>query len=178
MNLIVVMQKKMRSTKMATACGIVILSWLYALCSQVVINLPFGLVPISLQPLPLFFCTLLFGRYALVAYVFYLVQGAAGLPFFANGLGGLARLCGPTGGYLIGFLFAMIFLHLLRHWRSCSLVFLGLKIASAYIIVYFFGLVQLSFFVPHAVLFAVGLYPFLGGCLLKIAVNIFCYKYK
>ncbi len=36
----------------------------------------------------------------------YLAVGAMGAPVFARGLGGMAVLAGPTGGYLVGFLAA------------------------------------------------------------------------
>src|ERR1700676_3817029 len=86
------------------------LSVLYTISSQIVFNLPFGLVPISLQPLPLFVCALLFGRIALDAYMLYYFEGACGLAVFSNFHGGIAHITGPTGGYLIGFFFAMFFL--------------------------------------------------------------------
>jgi biotin transport system substrate-specific component len=37
------------------------------------------------------------------ALAFYLVSGALGLPVFAGGAAGVAKLLGPTGGYLLAF---------------------------------------------------------------------------
>lgn len=45
-------------------------------------------------------------RRGLAALILYLVLGTAGLPIFAAGDAGPARLLGPTGGYLIGFVLA------------------------------------------------------------------------
>ena len=69
------------------------------------IKIPVGPVPVSLctffvnltascLPLPL----------ALATVLAYLFLGIIGLPVFTSG-GGLAALMGPTGGYLVGFLF-------------------------------------------------------------------------
>ena len=35
-----------------------------------------------------------------------MLLGLVGLPFFAEGKGGIAVILGPTGGYIIGFLLA------------------------------------------------------------------------
>ena len=42
---------------------------------------------------------------AAVCCITYLVLGAAGLPIFSSFSGGLGKLAGPTGGYLVGFIF-------------------------------------------------------------------------
>ena len=145
---------------------IVGLSLIYALCSQITLWLPFGLVPISLQPLPLYIAVLCFRRLAIYAYLLYLVEGACGAPFFAGGLSGIGRLCGPTGGYLCGFLVAMC---LLEHFyqriseQHRSFLMHVRCLMGAQIIVFICGLGQLSFFVPVKKLFVVGLYPFLFG---------------
>ena len=39
------------------------------------------------------------------SYGIYLLLGAVGLPVFSGFAGGLGKLLGPTGGYLIGFIF-------------------------------------------------------------------------
>src|SRR3989344_4977730 len=78
-------------------------SLLVALCAQVALPLPFSPVPVTGQT----FAVLLLGatlgaRRSAAALLLYLVEGAAGLPVFApGGLPGVARLAGPTGGYLL-----------------------------------------------------------------------------
>ncbi len=144
---------------------VLLLSWVFAACEQIMLPIPFSPVPVNLAPLHLYIATHLFGWVAVHAFALYLLQGALGAPFFAWGLGGFVRLSGPTGGYLIGMLFAMVFLmatrkHLPRLLALCS--------ASA--IVFVCGLTQLSFFVPAGTVLAAGLYPFVLGDVVKIGV--------
>ena len=88
-----------------------------------------------------------------------------GAPFFAWGCGGIARLCGPTGGYLLGMLLAMIFVVVCRE-RLPRLITLCL----AGVIVFLCGLTQLSLYLPHSTVLAAGLYPFIVGDMVKILV--------
>ncbi len=65
---------------------------------------PIGPVPIVLQNLFVLLAGLLLGpRWGVASVGAYLLAGFAGLPVFAGGAGGIGRLAGPTGGYLIGF---------------------------------------------------------------------------
>ena len=83
-------------------------SWLIALSAQITFQIPFSPVPVTGQTLVVLLCGLLLGKNLAAAAVgSYLLQGAAGLPFFAGGKSGLATLLGPTGGYLFGFLAAL-----------------------------------------------------------------------
>ena len=43
-----------------------------------------------------------------VSYLVYLLLGMAGLPVFSGFTGGFGKLAGPTGGYLIGFIFMAV----------------------------------------------------------------------
>jgi biotin transport system substrate-specific component len=75
-------------------------------------KIPLGFVDATMQPLAVIALALALGRNLAVATVlFYLAQGAAGLPVFTGtpekGLG-LAYMAGPTGGYLAGFVLAAI----------------------------------------------------------------------
>lgn len=142
------------------------LSWLYALASQIIIPLPWNFVPISLQPLPLFLCSLLFGWPAVYAYLLYYIQGALGAPFFAGMLGGMGRILGPTGGYLLGFGLSAAFLAATRHWKQQSRIGLLAKLYCAYAITFACGLAQLAWFIPASILLSQGLYPFLIGDLI------------
>lgn len=146
------------------------LSWLYACASQIIIPLPWNLVPLSLQPLPIFLATLLIGWPAVYAYLLYYIQGSLGAPFFAGMLGGMERIVGPTGGYLIGFGLSSIFLALVRTWKQESKIILLIKLYLAYTITFFCGLTQLSFFVPAPLILCQGFYPFIiGDLIIKVA---------
>lgn len=52
---------------------------------------------------------------SLICYSVYLLIGAIGLPVFAGFTGGLSRITGPTGGYLIGYIAVIIFAGIFNH---------------------------------------------------------------
>ena len=82
-------------------------SVLIAVCAPLSFRLPFSPVPISLQlHLILFLAVCLGSKRSTAAVISYLAYGAMGLPVFAAGGAGIAWLVGPTGGYLLGYLFA------------------------------------------------------------------------
>jgi biotin transport system substrate-specific component len=89
------------------SAGIVLAgSALVAVCAHVSIPLWFTPVPVTLQPFAVLLLGLLLSpRLAAGTMVAYLAEGAAGLPVFTpHGLGGMAQLIGPTGGYLLSYL--------------------------------------------------------------------------
>lgn len=155
--------------------GYFFLSWVFALGAQVVIPLPFSLVPLVLNPFPLLVAAQMFGVHAIYAYVLYLAQGAFGLPVFIGLQAGGLYLLGPTGGYTFGFAGAMLFLALTRSIFSTSSYGLFFKLVACSIIYFCCGLAQLSFFVQPAVLLTAGLYPFILGdtCKLLAIVILF-----
>ncbi len=89
----------------ATLVGIVGFAAALAAASQVAIPLPWTPVPITLQPLLVVLAGFWLGpRAGAASMALYLAAGAAGLPVFAPiGAPGIARLLGPTGGYLIAY---------------------------------------------------------------------------
>lgn len=76
-----------------------------ALCARVTLPLPFTPVPLTLQNFAVLLVGLALGsRRGFLALALYLAEGAAGLPVFnPTGLGGIAQLLGPTGGYLMAY---------------------------------------------------------------------------
>jgi len=68
------------------------------------VQIPFA-VPFTLQTFGIC-CALLIlgGKGGTVAVLVYLCTGAVGLPVFSGFGGGIGKLLGPTGGYLLGFL--------------------------------------------------------------------------
>ena len=70
------------------------------------LSVPIGQVPISLTNLVIYFTVYVLGAWAGTgSYCIYLILGAVGLPIFSGFAGGLGKLLGPTGGYLVGFIF-------------------------------------------------------------------------
>jgi biotin transport system substrate-specific component len=76
---------------------------LVALCAHISIPLGFTPVPLTLQPFAILLLGLVLDPVAAFACLsLYLAEGAAGMPVFSpHGLGGVAQLLGPTGGYLM-----------------------------------------------------------------------------
>lgn len=89
----------------ATIARIVGFAIALAAAAQVAIPLPGTPVPFTLQPLLVVLAGFWLGPVAGAASMaLYLLAGAAGLPVFAPvGAPGIARLLGPTGGYLLAY---------------------------------------------------------------------------
>ncbi len=80
------------------------------------ISIPIGPVPIVLQNFFVLLSALLLGsRLALSSVFVYLFLGTLGLPVFAGGTGGIAHFFGPTGGYLLSYLPAVVLTGLIGH---------------------------------------------------------------
>ena len=80
---------------------------LMAVSANSYVYLPFTPVPITMQTLTVLLSSILLGsRWAAVGQLEYMLMGIGGLPVFAGGRSGLLAIAGPTGGYIIGFVFA------------------------------------------------------------------------
>jgi len=78
---------------------------LIALCAHFSLPLLFTPVPMTLQTFAVLMAGMLLGpRMGFFTLCTYLLEGAIGLPVFSpQGLGGIAQLLGPTGGYLVAY---------------------------------------------------------------------------
>ena len=145
-------------------------SFAVGLMAQLEIRLPWTPVPITLQPFAVFVLAAGLGsRRAALAMLAYLVEGAAGLPFFAGGAAGVAHLLGPSGGYLFGFVPAAYVIGFLaeRGWdRSVIRALVSMCLGAA--VLFACGLLQLAAFVPRNQLLQAGLYPFVVGDIVKM----------
>jgi biotin transport system substrate-specific component len=153
---------------------------LTAAAAQVSIPLPFTPVPFTLQPMIVLVGGAALGsRLGPTSQVLYLLAGLAGLPVFAASPvlpQGLARLLGPTGGYLLSYPIAACVAGWLAERRfdrryATSIVAMACGLA----VIFAFGVAWLAWFAqPTAVgvsaALRVGLYPFLVADALKIAL--------
>lgn len=144
-------------------------SLLVALLAQFAVPLPFSPVPVTGQTLAVLMVGMLLGsRRGSLALLTYLAEGAMGLPVLAGGAAGLARLTGPTGGYLIGFVAAAFLVGWLaeRGWdRRPGTTLLAMLLGNA--VIYVCGLPWLAHFVGVGRVLSLGLLPFLPGDLGK-----------
>jgi biotin transport system substrate-specific component len=114
---------------------------------------------------------LLGSRRGSLAVLVYIAQGLAGLPVFAGGAAGPARLLGPTGGYLVGFVLAAYLVGLLaeRGWdRRVGTTAAAMALGN--VVIYAVGALWLAVFVGGLVpALTAGVLPFIPGDLVKIA---------
>ncbi len=143
--------------------------------AQVSIPLPGTPVPMTLQPMAVLLVGGLLGApLGALSMILYLAMGAAGLPVFTPTvpLVGLARLFGPTGGYLLAYPVAAWCVGAVvadgrNVWRVACGVFAGL------VLIHLGGLAQLAILTGNVSAAArFGTWPFLLGDLIKIAVLV------
>jgi len=158
--------------------GVSVFVILTALGAFVRIPLPFTPVPITLQTLFVLLCGALLGSHlGGIAQLSYIILGVSGVPIFAGAGSGLFYLCGPTAGYLFGFVLSSLWLG--KFIRYCkNNVFLTFAILSiADLIILSSGIMWLRFLFgyPLAKLLFIGFIPFIPGDLLKALVAAFLY---
>ena len=157
-----------------------------AALAQVSIRLPFTPVPVTGQTLGVLVVVAALGpaRGAL-SMLAYLAEGAAGLPVFSEGRSGVLHLISPdplhtNGGYLWGFVVAALVVGYLarRKWDRVVGSALGAMLIGE-VVIFALGVVWLAAALDVPIIGAVdeyddaldfGLYPFVIGDLVKIAV--------
>lgn len=149
--------------------------------------LPFSPVPVSLTNLAIYFSVYILGmKRGTISYLVYLLLGLVGLPVFSAFTSGPAKLFGPTGGYLIGFIFmAIICGFCVDRWNGRFVAsFLGMAAGTA--VCYLFGTVwlayqmtlsaeqqSLNFMQALPAAFAAGVLPFIIGDFVKMVLTLF-----
>lgn len=108
------------------------------------IEIPHHPVPYTLQTLFVLLAGAFLGsRNGALSMIVYLAAGAIGAPVFSGAGFGLARLLGPTGGYLLAFPAAAAVVGYLIHRRR-SLLWSYLSMFVGLVIIFFFGTIQLN----------------------------------
>ncbi len=124
-------------------------------------------VPISLGTLGIYLAVSILGmKSGTLSVVVYILLGFIGVPVFTNFTGGAEKLLGPTGGYIIGYIFmALICGFFIDRWDGRFLIcFLGMLLGTA--VCYLFGTVwlalQMSLTFPRAL--ATGVLALRASC--------------
>jgi biotin transport system substrate-specific component len=169
-------EERVRAAEQAGA--VLFVAVLTAIAAQISIPLPFTPVPLTFQPMVVLVGAAALGsRRGMASQILYLALGLAGLPVFAASPAlpqGIARLLGPTGGYLMSYPFAAFVTGCLaeRGFDRRYLTFV-LAMVAGLAIVFAGGVTWLSLTLPVrgvGAALAAGFYPFMLADLAKLLV--------
>jgi biotin transport system substrate-specific component len=138
------------------------------------VSVPMVPVPMTMQTLAATLIGALYGwRLGAITIAVWLMQGALGLPVFSNGTGGIARLAGPTAGYLFAFVAAAsVTGWLAEHgWTGdrVARAFLAMLAGNALCLI--IGGAWLAVLIGGEKAFWAGVAPFVLGALVKSALG-------
>jgi biotin transport system substrate-specific component len=141
------------------------------------VHFPLGPVPISMQV-----CFVLLSGFVLgplggmLAVLLYILAGLAGLPVFYGGTSGFGHLLGPTGGYIMGFVFTPLITGLSQRPGARSLPWVRGVVFGflGYVPIYVLGLFWLktTLAISGAKAVGVGMLPFLPSDVLQVAASV------
>ena len=157
----------------ANAIGIFLGSLLIAILAQISIHIPFSPVPITGQTIGVLLVGGILGsRKGLLSVAAYIGEGALGLPVFAEMSAGLPVLLGPTGGYIISFVPAVLFIGYLTERNFTKNIipsFISCILATFLILI--LGTLSLSLFFGLKSSFIMGFYPFIFVGIMKSFIS-------
>lgn len=163
----------MQTSKIKTMTMISLMTAVLCILGPITLPIPVSPVPISLITFIIYISVYILGRkQGTISCLLYLLIGFVGLPVFAGFTGGVGRLFGPTGGYIIGYVFmAVISGFFIEKWTAKRVWHIvGMVLGT--MICYLFGTLWLS--VQAGMTFyaalGVGVVPFLVGDSVKLVI--------
>ncbi len=109
------------------------------LCVLGPMSLPVGPIPLSLCTLGIYLIPFLLGwKWGTLSVLVYVLLGTAGVPVFTGFAGGVGKVLGPTGGYIVGYLFlAAIAGAFVEYGKKRPIQFAGMALGT--VVLYTFG---------------------------------------
>lgn len=156
---------------------IAVFSAIICICAQ--ISVPLGIVvPFTLQTLGVFVAGAMLGaKRGTLSVLIYVLLGTIGIPVFAGFSGGIGTLVGPTGGFIIGFIFTALTVGIMcdklgrKLWVLIVSMILGLALCYLFGTVWFivvYNMKSQAMNVMTALTYCV--FPFLIADAIKITV--------
>lgn len=139
------------------------------------LSLPIGVIPITFTNLAIMLIVYVLGRFkGTASTAIYLLIGIIGIPVFSGFSSGPAKLFGPTGGYLFGYLFLAYIggLFVDKFEGKIYMHVLGFLLGTA--VLYGFGTAWLAIqaHMSFKAALMAGVVPFIIGDLVKMAIAI------
>jgi biotin transport system substrate-specific component len=140
-----------------------------AFLARISLPLPFTPIFITGSTLGVYLIGAVLGaRRGAIAVTVYLIAGGLGLPIFSGARFGFTFLAGITGGYILGYVFSAAFIGYFFDKGLNSFFKRVIVLAGGSAVIFAFGLIWLSFYVPAEKVLLYGLYPFIPGEVFKI----------
>ncbi len=166
-----------RSNKSRSITAIALMTAVICIVSP--FTLPIGPIPIGFANFIIMLSALLLGaKRGFLSCLIFLLLGFAGLPVFSGFSGGVGKLLGPTGGYIVGYLLLAIATGIAAQIadkqdskvRSGIILFVGMIIGT--ILLYGFGTLWFVYQSKMAFTAAlsVAVFPFIPGDLIKMVI--------
>lgn len=154
---------------------IAVFAVIMAICSW--ISIP-AAVPFTLQTFGVFIAAgVLGGKRGTLSVLVFILLGAVGIPVFANFSGGIGVLAGPTGGYIIGFLFSALVMWAMEKLPGKKSIMQIMSMVVGLVVCYAFGTAWFMVVYgkangPVGLVTALGwcVFPFIIPDLIKIAL--------
>ncbi|MBQ8975635.1 MAG: biotin transporter BioY [Oscillospiraceae bacterium] len=142
------------------------------MCVLSPLTIPIGPVPISLSVLVILLAVYILGwKLGTLSVIVYILIGMVGVPVFSGFSGGIGKLLGPTGGYIIGYIPMAVIAGLgieasPKRWVHFAVMVIGVAV------LYAFGTAWLCISAKMTVSAALGVavYPFIPFDLVKIVI--------
>lgn len=169
--------KKGISTQDITVMAL--LTALLCISSFIIIPLPFTTISITAQTLVINLIGLLMSPKKSGTIVgMWILLGAIGLPVFSGGVGGIGKLLGPTGGYIIGYLLAVILISLFKGKRNNTIQYVVVTILVGVIVIYGLGMswMKISANIDWRAAFVSSVLPFIPLDIAKCIVAVMIAK--
>jgi len=166
-------QQFIQSKTVCRTIGVAAFMILMVVSAFVRIPVPLSPVPVTLQTLVVLLCGACLGSsLGVTAQLGYTSMGLAGLTVFSGAGSGLGYLCGPTGGYIAGFIAANALLGRLFRQRRANFYAIVGKFLAADAVVFICGMLWLKILFGYGLstLFSIGVAPFIIGDLAKILI--------
>ncbi|MDD2190319.1 MAG: biotin transporter BioY [Eubacteriales bacterium] len=164
----------MKNIKTTNLTLIALMTAVMCILGPLSILIPVSPVPITFANLGIYLTVMLLGmKKGTISCLLYLLIGFAGLPVFSFFTGGPAKLLGPTGGYLIGYIFLAIIAGYFVDKYAGKVHFYIVGMVLGTVVLYALGTIWLAYqanLTFEAALLA-GVIPYIPGDVIKIVIS-------
>ena len=154
---------------------IALMTAVICILSPISITIPISPVPISLATLGIYLTIyILGGKDGAISTMIFILLGLVGAPVFTGYSGGVGKVLGPTGGYIVAYIFLAIIAGYIieKNYDSFFICLLGMGLGT--VVLYLVGTLWLKVLTEmtfnQALL--VGVIPFIPGDIVKMIIAL------